>query len=133
MAWNCWSTQEIISLDLPVKDVYKKDLVAEGGERDAMRIVRRCQEVLCNRNWVPLTLCESFANVLQSESDSLRQSSVTDNYWRIMETILSKGSQGYLRFLLPISLNILVGPEYVNSSYLLHRMTQMWRNNSSVA
>lgn len=37
---------KIISLDLPVKDVYKKMWLAEGGERDAMRIVYRMRGLL---------------------------------------------------------------------------------------
>lgn len=32
---------KIISLDLPVKEVYKKIWVAEGGEGDSMRVVYR--------------------------------------------------------------------------------------------
>ena len=37
---------KIISLDLPVKEVYKKVWLAEGGERDAMRIVYRMRGLL---------------------------------------------------------------------------------------
>jgi E3 ubiquitin-protein ligase UBR4 len=37
---------KIISLDLPVKEVYKKVWLSEGGERDAMRIVYRIRGLL---------------------------------------------------------------------------------------
>lgn len=37
---------KIISLDLPVKDVYKKVWLAEGGERDSMRVVYRMRGLL---------------------------------------------------------------------------------------
>lgn len=37
---------KIISLDLPVKEVYKKVWLAEGGDRDAMRIVYRMRGLL---------------------------------------------------------------------------------------
>uniref|UniRef100_A0A1I8NYS2 UBR-type domain-containing protein n=1 Tax=Stomoxys calcitrans TaxID=35570 RepID=A0A1I8NYS2_STOCA len=52
---------KIISLDLPVKDVYKKIWLAEGGERDAMRIVYRMRGLLGDAT-------EEFVETLNNKS-----------------------------------------------------------------
>ncbi|XP_067624888.1 protein purity of essence isoform X2 [Eurosta solidaginis] len=52
---------KIISLDLPVKDVYKKVWLAEGGERDAMRIVYRMRGLLGDAT-------EEFVETLNNKS-----------------------------------------------------------------
>lgn len=52
---------KIISLDLPVKDVYKKVWLAEGGERDAMRIIYRMRGLLGDAT-------EEFVETLNNKS-----------------------------------------------------------------
>ncbi|ALC38729.1 poe [Drosophila busckii] len=52
---------KIISLDLPVKDVYKKVWLAEGGDRDAMRIVYRMRGLLGDAT-------EEFVETLNNKS-----------------------------------------------------------------
>uniref|UniRef100_A0A6B2EA35 Putative e3 ubiquitin-protein ligase ubr4 n=1 Tax=Phlebotomus kandelakii TaxID=1109342 RepID=A0A6B2EA35_9DIPT len=52
---------KIISLDLPVKDVYKKIWLAEGGERDGMRIVYRMRGLLGDAT-------EEFVETLNNKS-----------------------------------------------------------------
>uniref|UniRef100_A0A7G3AGM3 Putative e3 ubiquitin-protein ligase ubr4 n=1 Tax=Lutzomyia longipalpis TaxID=7200 RepID=A0A7G3AGM3_LUTLO len=52
---------KIISLDLPVKDVYKKIWLAEGGERDSMRIVYRMRGLLGDAT-------EEFVETLNNKS-----------------------------------------------------------------
>lgn len=52
---------KIISLDLPVKDVYKKIWLAEGGERDAMRVVYRMRGLLGDAT-------EEFVETLNNKS-----------------------------------------------------------------
>lgn len=52
---------KIISLDLPVKDVYKKVWLAEGGERDAMRVVYRMRGLLGDAT-------EEFVETLNNKS-----------------------------------------------------------------
>lgn len=52
---------KIISLDLPVKDVYKKVWLAEGGDRDTMRIVYRMRGLLGDAT-------EEFVETLNNKS-----------------------------------------------------------------
>lgn len=52
---------KIISLDLPVKEVYKKVWLAEGGERDTMRIVYRMRGLLGDAT-------EEFVETLNNKS-----------------------------------------------------------------
>ncbi|XP_037957840.1 protein purity of essence isoform X2 [Teleopsis dalmanni] len=52
---------KIISLDLPVKEVYKKIWIAEGGDRDAMRIVYRMRGLLGDAT-------EEFVETLNNKS-----------------------------------------------------------------
>lgn len=52
---------KIISLDLPVKEVYKKIWLSEGGERDAMRVVYRMRGLLGDAT-------EEFVEILNNKS-----------------------------------------------------------------
>ncbi|XP_014258727.1 E3 ubiquitin-protein ligase UBR4 isoform X2 [Cimex lectularius] len=52
---------KIISLDLPVKEVYKKIWIAEGGEGDSMRVVYRMRGLLGDAT-------EEFVETLQAKS-----------------------------------------------------------------
>lgn len=58
---------KIISLDLPVKEVYKKIWLAEGGERDAMRIVYRMRGLLGDATE---EFVETLTNKSQEEVDT---------------------------------------------------------------
>ncbi|KAL9924505.1 E3 ubiquitin-protein ligase-like protein poe [Glossina fuscipes fuscipes] len=58
---------KIISLDLPVKEVYKKIWLAEGGERDAMRIVYRMRGLLGDATE---EFVETLSNKSQEEVDT---------------------------------------------------------------
>ncbi|GAB0092871.1 Protein purity of essence [Sergentomyia squamirostris] len=58
---------KIISLDLPVKDVYKKIWLAEGGERDGMRIVYRMRGLLGDATE---EFVETLNNKCQEEVDN---------------------------------------------------------------
>lgn len=58
---------KIMSLDLPVKDVYKKVWLAEGGEQESMRVVYRMRGLLGDATE---EFVESLSNKLQAAVDN---------------------------------------------------------------